>query len=112
MESKAGGSVVDTTLLRICLGDISPLRLPRSQHPLRPHLPALDAVQLRPYVQVKVQRWLPRFFFSLIEVNDVFHLLPITPLYDPVMAIKGTGVTHQAIELRLRRQSAGTEAFE
>jgi hypothetical protein len=100
-----------------------PLRKPPPHSP--PHNPrpdALPTIQLGPHIQIKAQRGpiptmpigipapltrgpVPRS--SLIKVNDIFDLLPTTPLHHPIMAVKGDLVAQESVPAR-----AGGERVE
>jgi len=60
------------------------------------HLAALNAVQFRAYIEIKVQtiRVAIRVLLPLVEVDNVLDRLSTAALDDPVMPIKRGSVTH------------------
>lgn len=90
--------------------------LPAEQS-LNPHLATLNAVQLRPHVEVEIQvriHWLGGVSaFALVEVNHIFHPFPTTSLDDPVMSIERFFCAHDpCIPLCCWTQRASALAFK
>lgn len=93
-------------------------RSPPADEAFGAHPKALEAVQLRPDVEVEVQRGLPFgstglllqltwIGLPLVEVDDIFDLLAAAALDDPVVSVEGLGVAHQTAHAGFGADGAG-----
>lgn len=83
-----------------------PVHISQAQKLECPHLYALPAIQLRPNIQIEIQRLpLLSLILARVEVNDILDPRP-APIHDPIMPIERGGVPHPGIQPRARRHGA------
>lgn len=82
----------------------------QSYEPASSHLPPIPTIQLRPYIEVKVQGFARLVFvFAGVEIYYIFDLLA-TPIYYPVMTVEGRLIPHPGVQARLGRQGGSQSA--